>query len=113
MPTLSAPEISRLLRELGDRMALQGGNPYRSRAYSRAADNLALSTIPIDQLIQEDRLQEIPGIGDALAAVITKLHETGEHPNLDKMRTETPQGVLEMLRLPGLRPDRIKKIYSD
>ena len=94
-------------------MALQGGNPYRSRAYSRAAENLALSTIPIDQLIAEDRLTEIPGVGDALAAVITKLYETGEHPSLEKMRTETPQGVLEMLRLPGLRPDRIKKLYSD
>ena len=113
MSHLTAADISRLLRELGDHMALQGGNPYRSRAYSRAADNLALSTVPIDQLIQEHRLKEIPGVGDALAAVITKLHETGEHPRLEKMRTETPQGVLEMLRLPGLRPDRIKKLYAD
>jgi DNA polymerase (family 10) len=113
MPSLTAADISRLLRELGDRMALQGGNPYRSRAYSRAADNLALSIIPIDQLIAEDRLTEIPGVGDALAAVITKLYETGEHPSLEKMRTETPQGVLEMLRVPGMRPDRIKKLYSD
>jgi DNA polymerase (family X) len=113
MPSLTAADISRLLRELGDRMALQGGNPYRSRAYSRAADNLALSTIPIDQLISEDRLTEIPGVGDALAAVITQLYETGEHPSLEKMRTETPQGVLEMLRVPGMRPDRIKKLCSD
>ena len=113
MSHLTAADISRLLRELGDHMALQGGNPYRSRAYSRAADSLALSTVPIDQLIQEHRLKEIPGVGDALAAVITKLHETGEHPRLEKMRTETPQGVLEMLRLPGLRPDRIKKLYAD
>ena len=113
MSHLTAADISRLLRELGDHMALQGGNPYRSRAYSRAADSLALSTVPIDQLIQEHRLKEISGVGDALAAVITKLHETGEHPGLEKMRTETPQGVLEMLRLPGIRPDRIKKLYSD
>jgi DNA polymerase (family 10) len=113
MPSLTAADISLLLRELGDRMALQGGNPYRSRAYSRAADNLALSIIPIDQLIAEDRLTEIPGVGDALAAVITKLYETGEHPGLEKMRTETPQSVLEMLRVPGMRPDRIKKLYSD
>jgi len=113
MSHLTAADISRLLRERGDHMALQGGNPYRSRAYSRAADNLALSTVPIDQLIQEHRLKEIPGVGDALAAVITKLHETGEHPRLEKMRTEMPQGVLEMLRLPGLRPDRIKKLYAD
>jgi DNA polymerase (family X) len=112
MPPLTAPEISQLLRELGDHMAMQGGNPYRARAYNRAADNLTLSTIPIDQLIAEDRLKEIPGVGDALAAVITKLHETGGHPRLEKMRSETPEGVLEMLRIPGLRPDRIKKLHS-
>jgi DNA polymerase (family 10) len=112
MPNLTSSEITQLLRELGNHVALQGGNPYRSRAYRRAADNLALSTIPIGQLIAEDRLTEIPGIGDALASVITKLHETGEHPSLEKMRAETPPGVLEMLRLPGLRPDRIKKLYT-
>ena len=113
MPKLTAAEISGLLREIGNRMVLKGGNPYRSRAYSRAADNLALSTIPIDQLIEEERLTEIPGVGDALAAVIAKLYETGEHPSLEKLRSETPQGVLEMLRLPGLRPDWIKKLYHD
>src|SRR5712671_538438 len=106
-------EISQLLREIGDHMALQGGNPYRARAYTRAADSLSLSTIPLDQLIAEDRLTEVPGVGDALAAVITKLHQTGEHPSLEKMRAETPKGVLDMLRLPGLRPDRVKKLYSD
>jgi DNA polymerase (family 10) len=109
---LNAPEISRLLREIGDRMVLQGGNPYRAKAYSRAADNLALTTIPICQLVAENRLKEIPGVGDALAAVITRLHETGEHPSLEKMRSETPEGLLEMLRIPGLRPDRIKKLNS-
>ena len=83
MPKLTAADISRLLREVGDRMALQGGNPYRSRAYSRAAENLALSTIPIDQLIKEGRLTEIPGVGGALAAVIAKIYETGEHPSLE------------------------------
>ena len=113
MSKFSAAEISQLLREIGDHMAMKGGNPYRSRAYTRAADNLALSTTPLDQLIKNDRLTEIPGVGDALAAVITALYETGEHPSLEKMRSETPQGVLEMLRLPGLRPDRIKKLYSD
>jgi DNA polymerase (family 10) len=52
-------------------------------------------------------------VGDALAAVITRLHVTGEHPSLEKMRTETPEGVLEMVRIPGLRPERIKKLHRD
>ena len=112
MPDLTAAEISQLLREIADRMVLQGGNPYRAKAYSRAADNLALTITPIGELIAEDRLREIPGVGDALAAVITRLQETGEHPSLEKMRAETPHGALEMVRIPGLRPDRIKKLHS-
>jgi DNA polymerase (family X) len=112
-PQLTASEIAQLLREIGDRMALEGGNPYRARAYTRAAENLALSTIPLDQLIQDKRLTEIPGVGEALAGVITKLHETGDHPNLESKRSEVPQGVLEMLRIPGLKPDRIKKLYEE
>lgn len=113
MPQLTASDIAQLLREIGDRMALKGGNPYRARAYHRAADNLALSTIPLDQLIKDKRLTEIPGIGDALAGVITQLHETGRHPSLESARSEMPQGVLEMLRIPGLKPNRVKKLYEE
>jgi len=108
MARLNTAQISQLLREIGG-----GGNPYRARAYTRAADNLALITVPLDQLIAEDPLTEIPGVGDALVAVITKLHETGENPGFEKVRSETPPGVLEMSRLPRPRPQRIKKLYSD
>ena len=113
MPQLTASEIAPLLREIGDRLALTGGNPYRARAYHRAAENLPLSTIPLDQLIKDKRLTEIPGVGEALAAVITELHETGHHPSLESRRSEIPQGVLEILRIPGLKPDRVKKLYEE
>jgi hypothetical protein len=48
MPNLTAAEISKLLRELALRLELEGGNPYRARAYSRAADNRAIPVIPVD-----------------------------------------------------------------
>jgi DNA polymerase (family 10) len=63
--------------------------------------------------VAEGRLKELPGIGDALAAVITQLHETGQHPQLAAMREETPEGVLEMLRVPGLRPERVQKLHKE
>jgi|tagenome__1003787_1003787.scaffolds.fasta_scaffold20875287_1 DNA polymerase (family 10) len=105
--------VAAILRELGQRMELEGGNPYRPRAYRRAAENLALSPWPLDQLVNEGRLTEIPGIGDALAAVITQLHETGSHPRLEDMREGMPEGVLEMLRIPGLRPERVRKLHKE
>lgn len=105
--------VAKLLREYAQRTALRGGNPYRAKAYSRAADSLAALAIPLHVLIEEGRLTGIPGVGDAIADIITKLHRTGSHPSLEKLRKEVPAGVLEMLTVPGLRPDKVLRLYND
>jgi DNA polymerase (family 10) len=92
---------------------LRGGNPYRAKAYSRAADSLAALAIPLDVLIAEGRLTEIPGVGEAIADIITKLQQTGTHPSLEKLRKEIPVEVLEMLTVPGLRPEKVLRLYKD
>jgi DNA polymerase (family 10) len=112
MARLKTVEIARLLREMGRRMQLEKGNPYRAKAYLRAADNLSLATMPVERLIAEDRLTEIPGIGEALAGVIRQLHETGRYQKLDTLREAAPEGVLEMLAVPGLPADRIRKLHE-
>jgi DNA polymerase (family 10) len=61
---------------------LRGGSPYRAKAYARAADNLLALSIPIDQPIAEDRLQEIPGVGEAIASIIKRIFATGTYPAL-------------------------------
>ena len=70
---------------------LYGGNPYRAKAYLRAADSVALLTEPIGDLIAQNRLREIPGVGEAIAGVITTLFQTGSHPSLEKMRSDVPE----------------------
>ena len=77
------------------------------------ADSLATLALPLDVLIAEGHLTEIPGVGDAIAAIITKLHGTGSHPSLEKLRKEIPAGVLEMLTVPGLRPEKVLRLYKD
>jgi DNA polymerase (family 10) len=110
---LNATEVAKLLTEYGRRTALTGGNPYRSKAYVRAAENLAAVGEPLDRIIAEERLREIPGIGDAIADIVTKLHRTGTHSSLERMRKDIPEGVLELLTLPGLRPDKVLKLYRE
>ena len=102
-----------MLREYAQRTALRGGNPYRAKAYSRAADSLAALARPLDVLIEEGRLTEIPGVGDAIADIITKLHRTGTHPSLEKLRKEIPVGVLQIMTVPGLRPEKVLRLYKD
>lgn len=108
-----ANAVANMLRELADRLELEGGNPYRARAYARAADSLSLMPVPLGRLVAEGRLREIPGIGEALEAVITEIYETGRSGRLESLRQHTPPGVLEMLRIPGLKPDRIRKLHDD
>ncbi|WLB24056.1 PHP domain-containing protein [Bradyrhizobium japonicum] len=113
MPPLDARGVAILLREYAQRTALRGDNPYRAKAYSRAADSLAALAVPLDVLVAEERLTEIRGVGDAIADVITKVHKTGSHSSLEKLRKEIPAGVLEMLAVPGLRPEKVLRLYKD
>src|SRR5712672_3346633 len=114
MSKANVPQVAKLLREHAQRTALRGGNPYyRAKAYSRAADSLAALAEPFDRLVEEERLTEIPGVGEAIADIITKLHGTGTHPSLEKLRKELPDGVLEMLTVPGLRPEKVMRLYKD
>jgi DNA polymerase (family X) len=113
MGKLDAPEVATLLAEYGRRSALRGGNPYRAKAYLRAAENLGALAEPLERIVDEGRLQEIPGVGEAIADIITKLHRSGTHSSLEKLRKEVPEGVLEMLSIPGLRPDKALKLYQD
>src|SRR3954463_10711867 len=113
MVSLDARTVASLLREYAQRTALRGGNPYRAKAYSRAADSLVALAVPLHVLIAEDRLTEIPGVGEAIADIITKLYKSGTHPSLEKLRKEFPEGVLEMLSVPGLRPEKVLRLYKD
>ena len=80
---------------------------------TRAAENLLALTEPLEDVVAQGRLQEIPGVGDATADIITKLHTTGDHPSLQAMRKDVPAGVLEMLAVPGLRPDKVLKLHRE
>jgi DNA polymerase (family 10) len=113
VPAADDQTVAWLLREYAQRTALRGGNPYRAKAYSRAADSLAALAVPLHVLIEEDRLTEIPGVGETIADIITKLHHTGSHPSLEKLRKEIPAGVLEMLTVPGLRPEKVLRLHKD
>jgi DNA polymerase (family X) len=112
MATLDTAAVCALLSEYAQRAALRGGNPYRAQAYARAAENLAMLAMPLAQAIRENRLQEVPGIGTAIADIVAKLHKSGAHPSLEAMRKEMPAGVLEMLSVPGLRADQVLKLYK-
>jgi DNA polymerase/3'-5' exonuclease PolX len=49
---------------------------------------------------------KLPGIGEIIADIVAKLHKIGTHPLLEKLRRDVPDGVLDMLSVPGLKPEK-------
>lgn len=92
---------------------LRGGNQYRGRAYIRAAASLRTLIEPLHSVIARGAVRDIPGVGEAIANVVTALHETGTHPLLETLRSDAPAGVLELLRVPGLAPDQVMALHRE
>src|SRR2546423_15330630 len=78
---LDALVVAKLLVELGRRTALAGDDYFRAKAYQRAADTLSALVESLDRVIAENRLRQLPGIGETTADIVTKLHNTGSHPH--------------------------------
>lgn len=105
-------DIARLFDEIADLLEIQGENPFRVRAYRTAARTIQGLAVPAASLAAEGKLDELPGIGKDLAGKIVTILETGTLPLLDELTARTPEGLVEMLRIPGLGPKRARLIYD-
>ncbi len=93
-------------------LALAGEEPFRARAYERAAATLERLDLDLQTLVDDGRLTELPGIGRGLAAVIEELYRTGRSQVLDALRQRVPPGALELSRIPGLGLAKIAALHS-
>ena len=104
--------VVEILDEIGTLLELTRENPFRSRAYHNAAQVISGLTDDIDELARQGSLISIKGIGQGLADTITELIQTGKTQMHEELRAKIPSGVLEMLRIQGLGPRKIKTLYE-
>ncbi|MFN7170731.1 MAG: DNA polymerase/3'-5' exonuclease PolX, partial [Candidatus Omnitrophota bacterium] len=95
-----------------DILEIKEDNPFKIRAYRKAAQNLESLTQNIETLAQEDRLQEIPGIGKDLTEKIKEFLTTGKISSFEELQKTVPEGVLKMLEIPGVGPKTAKMLYE-
>lgn len=105
-------DVASVLESIGRLLELKGENPFKIRAYTNAAR--ALDTIPEDltKLVEEERLEEVDGIGKAIAEKITTLVRTGKLEYYDKLRDEFPPEIFVLFELQGLGAKKIKALYD-
>ncbi|MBI1830411.1 MAG: DNA polymerase/3'-5' exonuclease PolX [Planctomycetes bacterium] len=105
-------EVAAVLEEIAVLLELQGENPFRANAYAKAGRTIAQLETNIADLVDAGTLDQIPGIGETLRDKITTLVTTGKLPFYEDLKAKTPPGLLQMLRLPGMGPKKVKALYD-
>jgi DNA polymerase (family 10) len=101
-----------MLQEFAELLAISGGDPFKVRAYEKAARVLEGYPSDIDGM-DEKALDAIPSIGTHLARKIAEFQHTGSVEELEDLRAQVPAGVRSLLDVPGLGPKRAHQVYEE
>ncbi len=106
-------EVAAILEEIATLLELQGENPFRAGAYAKAGRAIAQIESNLADVVAAGKLDTIPGIGATLRDKITTLVTTGKLPFYDDLKAKVPPGMLQMLRLPGVGPKKVKLLHDE
>ena len=108
---LSNAEIADRLAGLAQLLSTQKENPYKVKAYHRAAARIRSLSDSLDELVREDAdLTQFPGIGEAIASAIREIVLTGKLRKLDTLRGQAAPEVATLADYPRLDPKRVLRV---
>jgi DNA polymerase (family X) len=105
-------EVVAIFNQVADMLAIRGDQIHRILAYRKAAESIDSLGRDINIVAAEGKLTEIPGIGNTLAAKIEEMLATGQLDFYERLAAEVPPSLVEMLRVEGLGPKRVKQIHD-
>src|SRR6266571_4214145 len=105
-------EIASVFNQIADLLEIQGANPFRIRAYRRAALNIEGLADNVETLSLGGSLDDIPGIGSDLAGKIDEYLRTGRMEFHEQLKKEVPLGLAKMVEIPSVGPKTAKEIYD-
>jgi DNA polymerase (family 10) len=105
-------EIASILNFIAKALEFQGENPFKIKAYQRAARSIEALTRDVASLVERGELRQIEGIGEAIEKKITELVKTGRLEYYENLKASIPEGLFELLKIPHLGPRKIKILYE-
>lgn len=111
---MDSRSAAHVLSRIAAYLELAGENRFKARAYQTAARSLlALGIDDIGPMLRSGELASVRGLGPATVSVLKDLNESGESRYLEQLRDQMPEGLLELLRVPGLDAEKIHKLHSE
>ena len=112
MSSKTSIDVIKVLDHLAQLLELRGENPFKIRAYQRAARALETLSEPLERLVKEERLGEVEGVGKAIEEKVTELVMTGRLPYYEELVASFPATLFELFELQGLGAKKIKILYD-
>lgn len=106
-------EIARLLETVAELYEIAGENPFKSRAYLRAAQTIRMLPQDVRTIAEDSGLEKIPGVGRSIALQIEQYLEHGTMPVLEELKSRIPIGVLELTKIPHVGPKTARILYEN
>ncbi|HUH16681.1 MAG TPA: DNA polymerase/3'-5' exonuclease PolX [Methylomirabilota bacterium] len=110
---ISNSELARIFNEIGDMLEISGEVVYKAVAYRRVADAVERYPDDVAGLFRQGSPPKLPGAGTALTAKLAELAETGRLEYHQRLRAQVPDGLLDMLRVPGVGPRTVKLLHGE
>lgn len=104
--------IRDIFNQIADLLEIKDENPFRIRAYRKAAQNVENLTKDVEELAKEDKLDKIPGVGKDLAGKMKEIIDTGHLKYFDGLKKKTPAVLLDMMNVSGIGPKTAKLFYD-
>lgn len=107
-------EVSKVFRDIADLLELKGENVFKIRAYQKAARAIEYHPRELKVMIDDgEDLQNIPAVGEAIAKKATELITTGKLAYYENLKAEFPQGITNLLVIPGIGPKTASKLSTE
>ncbi len=105
-------ELAALFQTIADYLALDGESAYRILAYEKAAAIFGDHPVSIAAMAARGELRELPGVGQAIEAKVLEYMTTAKVASLEQLRIRYPEGLLEVMRLPGMGPKKTRLVWE-
>ncbi len=106
-------EVAKYFEKIADLLQIKGEAIYRVLAYRRAGESILALSRGVDQIAEEDELEAIPGVGKAIAAKINELLTTGKLEFYERLITEVPESLPELLRVEDVGPKKVARFWKE
>lgn len=106
-------ELATIFHEMAVMLEVLKDNPYRAKAYYKAAKSIEKLESDICSLAASGELKKIPGVGKSIARHVDEWCREGTFDEYEKLKARFPAGIFEILNIPGLGPKKARVLYRE